>query len=127
MNRKQILSSATIAALAGILLAWAPSAAYAGGGGGGGGFESPATVAEGWGCGIGPSLGGPGFTTDTHSIINKKFTKITCHFTGLTPQDPALINRGFACGTFAGGVTTDTMMVVDDEGNGMLRCIIHNT
>jgi len=30
MNRKQILSSATIAAIATILLAWAPSAAYAG-------------------------------------------------------------------------------------------------
>jgi len=30
MNRKQVLSSATIAVFAGILLAWAPSAAYAG-------------------------------------------------------------------------------------------------
>ena len=122
MNRKQILSSVTIAAIATILLAWAPSAAY-----GWGGFSSPATITEGFNCFIGAELGGPGFTTDTHSVINKKNTKITCHFTGLTPQDPALINRVFACGTFAGGVTTDTMMVVDDEGNGMLRCIIHNT
>ena len=120
MNRKQILSSATIAAIAGILLAWAPSAAY------GGGFTSPAVVSEGWGCGIGDTIGGPGFTTDTHSIINKKFTKLTCNFTGLTPQDPALITRGFDCGTNA-GVTSDTIMVVDDEGNGMLRCIMHNT
>ena len=123
MTRNKILSGTVIAAFAAILLTWAPSAAY----GGNGGFTSPATVAEGWGCGIGSELGGPGFTTDTHSIINKKFTKITCHFTGLTPQDPALIVTGFLCNTFAGGGTTDTMMVVDDEGNGMLRCIIHNT
>ena len=124
MTRNKILSGTVIAAFAAILLTWAPSAAY---GGGGGGFESPATVVEGWGCGIGSELGGPAVTTDTHSIINKKFTKITCHFTDLTPQDPALINKGFLCNTFAGGLTTDTMMVVDDEGNGMLRCIIHNT
>ena len=89
MNRKQILSSATIAVFAGILLTWAPTAAY-----GGGGFQSPATVEEGWGCFVTSAIGGPGFTTDTHSVINKNFTKITCHFTGLTPQDPALIFRG---------------------------------
>ena len=121
MNRKQILSSATIAVFAGILLTWAPTAAY-----GGGGFQSPATVEEGWGCFVTSAIGGPGFTTDTHSVINKNFTKITCHFTGLTPQDPALIFRGFGCSTLSGGGTTNSFMVVDENGDGMLRCIIHN-
>jgi len=117
MNRA--ITAITITAIGAILLAWAPSAAYAGGG-----FSSPATVLEGWGCGITEEIGGPGVTFDTHSVVNKKNTKITCHFTGLTPQDPSLISRGFVCGTFA-GATTNSMMVVDENGDGMLRCSIH--
>jgi len=119
MNRKQVLSSVTIAAIATILLAWAPSAAYAG-------FSSPATVITEFGCSLATAEGGPGGTTDTHSVVNKNFHKITCHFTGLTPQDPALINKGFVCGTFL-GLTTDSMAVVDENGDGMLRCIVRNT
>jgi len=119
MTRNKILNAITITAISAILLAWAPSTAYAG-------FSSPATVITEFGCALGSADGGPGFTTDTHSVVNKNFHKITCHFTGLTPQDPALINKGFVCGTFL-GLTTDSMAVVDENGDGMLRCIIRNT
>ena len=119
MNRKQVLSSVTIAAIATILLAWAPSTAYAGV------FVGPeATVIMDFGCSLAPDDGGPGFTTESHSVENKNFTKLTCHFTGLPFTDQAQIFKGFLCNTFA-GLTTDSMSVVDDEGNGMLRCIIH--
>ena len=121
MNRKQILSSATIAVFAGILLTWAPTAAY---GGGGLPSENPAIIMEGFGCSINALIGGPGFTTDTHSMVNKNNAKMTCHFTGLTPQDPSLISRNFGCNT-PGGFTSNTLMVVDENGDGMLRCIIH--
>ena len=118
MIRNKILSGTVIAAFAAILLAWAPSAAYAGNGG--------ATVITEFGCSLIPADGGPGFTTDTHAVGNGNNVKMTCHFTGLTPQSPAFIKKGFLCGT-PFGLTTNTMVVVDDEGNGMLRCIIHNT
>ena len=118
MNRKQILSSVTIAAIAGILLAWAPSAAYAG-------TSNSATVITEFGCFLGSNVGGPANSVEQHSVTNKNTSKLTCHFTGLSFTDQAQIFKGFPCGTFA-GLTTDSMAVVDDEGNGMLRCIVHH-
>ena len=123
MNRKQILSSATIAAFAAILLAWAPSTAYAGNGS----FGSPATVITEFGCTlIEADGGGPGgsFTTDSHSVTNKNVSVLVCHFTDV-PNDTgqAIKHSGFACGTSA-GLTFDSRSVVDDEGNATLWCKI---
>ena len=117
MNRKQILSVTTITAFAAILLAWAPSAAYAGNGG--------ATVITEFGCFLAEADGGgPGgsFTTDSHSVTNKNMSKIVCHFTGVPNDTGAAIHHsGFTCGTF-GTSTTDTKSVVSELGDATLVC-----
>ena len=107
MNRKQILSSATIAAITGMLLVWAPSAAYANEG-------VPATVG-----------GGPGGSFSdgkTHTVTNKNMSKIVCHFKDV-PNDTGadIVHEGFICGTFA-GATTDTFSIVNVDGNATLVC-----
>ena len=72
MTKNKILSGTVIAAIAAILLAWAPSAAYAG-------DENPnaATVITGLGCFLASSDGGPGSTDDSHHIENKNFVKFS--------------------------------------------------
>ena len=118
MIRKQILSSVTIAAFAAILLAWAPSTAYAG-------ADNSATVIRDFGCFV--NIGGHfGSTSEmTHSVTNNNKLVLTCHFTGVTnpPAEDAEVFKGFLCGTFA-GVTANTFFVATPSGNGMLRCIV---
>jgi len=77
MNRKQVLSSVTIAAVAGILLAWAPGAAYAG-------IESNAAVVVQEGCQF-PIVENGGFLTadDSQFVSNKKTANISCHTYGV--------------------------------------------
>ena len=96
MNRKQILSSVTIAAFAGILLTWAPSAAYAG-------VEPDnegATVVMGQGCSFGSSLGGPAFTDDpSKNVLNNNRVKLTCVFEDVfNDSGKAKHFSGFTCG-----------------------------
>ena len=116
MNRKQILSGATIATFAAILLAWAPSAAVQ---------AEPATVGmEESGCGI--------FTLDGfvgasfHSVQtnnNNGNEKLTCKAEGVANTQGSAYklnfdNTGISCGMASGTVTTNWQTIVSDNGDG---------
>jgi len=120
MTRSKILTVTVIASIGAILLAWAPSMAYAGA------PSNGATITKDFGCFI--SIGGHFGTTSemTHSVVNKNKSVLTCHFTGITnpPAEDAEVFKGWTCGTFAGS-TTDTFFVVTPSGNGMIRCILN--
>ena len=120
MNRKQILSITTIAALAGILLAWAPSAAYAGNGG--------AAVIHDFGCNL---FDGTGALVAANKVTISVATEagtttLVCTAHGVTPPptNRALVTEGFLCGT-ALGSTTDTHSVVTRSGVSVLTCHIN--
>jgi len=100
-----------------ILLAWAPSAAYAG-------ADNSATIIKDFGCFI--DIGGhEGLTFQmTHLVVNKNKEVVTCHFKGLTnPPAAAETFTGWLCFTLTGD-TTNTFFVVNPSGNGMIRCIV---
>ena len=117
MNRKQILSGATIAAFAAILLAWAPSAAVQ---------AVPATVGMGTtGCGL---LDGDGnvVISDSFQTVatnNGKGTgKLTCHAANVPNSTGKAVHWDFdnmpmLCGTIS-GATENWKNVVSDNGDG---------
>ena len=116
MNRA--ITAITITAIGAILLAWAPSMAYAGA------PSNGATITKDFGCFI--NLGGHFGTTDemSRTVVNNNREVLTCHFTGITnPPTETEIFKGWGCSTFSGG-TTNTFFIVNPSGNGMIRCIV---
>ena len=120
MNRKQILSGVTIAALSAILLAWAPSAAYAGNGG--------ATITRDFGCSV--FDGNRNLVQADHVTLEVDSegdtTTLVCiaHGVAPTPTNRADVQKGFTCGTFM-GTTTDSHSVVTRSGVSVLTCHIN--
>lgn len=117
MDKKQILSSATIAVFAGILLAWAPSTAYAGVN------DNSAMITREVGCNvfIDPYVA---FSADIEIIIENNSRAIKmCQFTNVEnpPLQKAQTFEGFFCDV-DGIETFDSFFVVTPEGNGVLKC-----
>ena len=125
MNRKQILSGATIAAFAAILLAWAPSASVQ---------AVPATVGMDQGCTL---LDGDGnlVAADTdHSVVtnNGKGTgKLTCHAEGVANSAGKAVHwdfdsTGLVCGTPSGPTENWKATISQNEdgttGDAVLTC-----
>ena len=130
MTRNKILSGITITAIAAIMIAWAPSVAYAGNGG--------AIVITDGGCGMLDGNGASAFVTDSHAVgtfSENGNTMIWCKGTGLAhPGGPAVIfqgpghNNGKAttlgmnCSTGFDS-TPNWFNIVAPSGEGMLICI----
>ncbi len=130
MNRKQILSAITISALSAILLAWAPTTAYAGADPP---FGMRADVSKGFLCSVpgvnadGNLISG-GLTTDTILVEANSKTGVVvlkCKLKGGV-NDSGVDQEffGFGCGV-PGGVTTNTHVSVSAEGNVMMTCKLH--
>ena len=130
MNRKQILSAITISALSAILLAWAPTTAYAGADPP---FGMRADILNDFNCGVpGADAGGNiifgGITTDSKEVTANSKTGVVvlkCKLKGGV-NDSGVDQEffGFGCGT-TGGFTTDTHASVSAEGNIMMTCKLH--
>jgi len=79
MTRNKILSGTVIAAVAAILLAWAPSTAYAGGP-----SNNGAMVFHEGNCSwISGATGGIVFADNVQAVFNENWFKLTCHFFGV--------------------------------------------
>ena len=129
MNRKQILSGSVVAAFAALLLAWAPTEAFAGTE-----PESPAAiVVMGQGCSFGALLGGPAFTTDpSKNVLNKNRVKLTCVFEDVFNDSGAAKHfKNFLCGINIPGVgvflTENSRIVIaydetDNLDSAVLQC-----
>ena len=125
MNRKQILSITTIAALAGILLAWAPSAAYAG--------VEGAIITKDFGCVVLDGNGNGHFASADDAQVTIEVdteagtTTLVCVVKGVAPPptNRAVVQEGFACGTFA-GLADASHSVVTRSGVSVLTCHINN-
>ena len=120
MNRKQILSVTTITAFAAILLAWAPSAAYAGNGG--------AAVIHEFGCNLFDGDGDLVAATQVNIAVDSEgdTTTLVCTAQGVDPSPTKrpVIQEGFGCNTLF-GFTTDTRSVVTSSGVSILTCHIN--
>ena len=129
MNR--VITGITITAIAAILVAWAPSVAYAGNGG--------ALVIHGGGCtmldGNGAIVVSPDGFFSVGTFSENGNAMVWCKGTGLAhPGGPAAIFQGtghdngrattlgLLCGT-PGGITTNWFNIVAPSGEGMLICI----
>ena len=117
MNRKQILSGATIAAFAAILLAWAPSASVQ---------AVPATVGMDQGCNL---LDGdmdivPADTDQSVITNNGKGTgKLTCHAEGVDNTTGKAVqwdfdSTGLMCGT-PSGLTANWKATISQNDDGL--------
>jgi len=131
MNRKQILSAITISALSAILLAWAPTTAYAGADPP---FGMRAEINNNFFCGVpGANADGNiifgGVTTDSHEVTANSNTGVVvlkCKLKGVV-NDSGVDQEffGFGCGTSGGGTTINTHASVSAEGNVMMTCKVH--
>ncbi len=126
MNRKQILSSATIAVFAGILLAWAPSAAYAGGP-----MIGMAFTATGVACTVPDGNFNAVFTTDPDNIVVEANSannniKLSCHASGVANSSGhAVVFKGFLCGIITDDqfvITANTRATVSADGEVSMTC-----
>jgi len=127
MTRSKILTATVIASIGAILLAWAPSAAYAGGSGP---MIGMAFTDEGFFCGM---LGPDGFVVqaDPDNIIvesndNNNHIKLNCHFEGV-PNSTGKVFKldGILCGIGTDDqfvLTTNSKVVVTPDGEGLLTC-----
>ena len=126
MNRKQVLSGTTIAAFAAILLAWAPSTAYAGV------DNMPALVTKDGGCAIPidpDDLFGSIVASDSNTFVaNKKHFTAQCIAFGVPNTTGTAYSFDFGCqadsayGTAVGVCTVTVSYDEDTEtGNAHLR------
>ena len=103
MNRKQILSSATIAVFAGILLTWAPSTAYAGN-------NAAIVIHSPDSCGYIDENGNPIFFEGRVLFVaNKNHGMIVCQLKDVANTTGQAIHWQGTCfiGDFAAGIAID--------------------
>ena len=125
MTRKKILSGITITAIAAILVAWAPSVAYAG-------APSPAAfIVQGGACNLFNGNGQIVLVTDPVNIsvgTSSGHSTGICKASGVAPAPgPGPFKAsGFGCNIILqdGGstVTTNTRALVTPDGESLLVC-----
>jgi len=131
MNTKTI-GLFLIPVFAGILIAWAPTTAYAGG-------DPPygmrADVEKGFVCGVpgadanGNLIFGGGLTTDSISVISNSRTgsvTLVCTLAeGTNLSGHTAIFEGFLCGLGV-KITTDSKVTIAPNGNTVLICKLNS-